>query len=75
MEHVSNGVSPGFCSRTCFLTCVNDLESGMTSGIAKFAYDTKMYTVIKIKDCKHLQGISAYWASKWQMSFNTASVQ
>ena len=58
-----------------FLIYINDLDTGITSRISKFADDTKMGRVIEAEsDRERLQedGDRLHeWSQKWQMSFNT----
>ena len=53
---------------------INDLEFGVSSEMAKFAYGTSLLKVVKRKrDCEELQrdlSKLGEGASKWQMCFN-----
>ncbi len=57
-----------------FVIYINDLDSGISSEVSKFADDTKAGRVIKTdQDASQLQGDldRLYgWAGKWQMEFN-----
>ena len=55
---------------------MNDLELGVSSEVARFADDTKLFKVVKTqRDCEELQrdlSKLGEWASKWQMQFNVS---
>ena len=57
-----------------FNVFINDLEFGVSSEMAKFAYGTNLLMVVKTqRDCEELQRELSKleeWASKWQMWFN-----
>ena len=50
---------------------INDLETGISSGVEKFTDDTKLFWVVKTtRDCEELQkdlSRLGEWAVKWQM--------
>ena len=53
---------------------INDLETGISSEVAKFADDMKLFWVVKTRrDCEELQkdlSKLGEWVAKWQMHFN-----
>jgi len=56
--------------------CTNNLESGLTSSVFKFADDTKILGTVSTPEDKDilqqdLQHV-VYWAKRWQMQFNTS---
>ncbi len=57
-----------------FIIYINDLDSGISNEVSKFANDTKVGRVIRTnKDASELRGDldRLYdWARKWQMEFN-----
>ena len=72
---VNSGVPQGsVLGPLLFDIFINDLESGITSEVIKFADDTKLFKVVKTQeDCGKLQedlDKLEDWASKWQMKFN-----
>ena len=74
---VSSGVPQGsVLGPMLFNLFINDLELGLSSEVAKFADDTKLFRVVKAReDCEALQrDLSRLeeWASMWQMRFNVA---
>ena len=54
---------------------INDLETGISSEVAKFADDRKLFWGVKTRrDCEEFQkDVSKLreWVVKWQMCFNT----
>ena len=54
-----------------FKLFIKDLELGVSSEVAKFANDTKLFKAVKTKrDCEeHQSDLSKLgeWGSKWQM--------
>ncbi len=56
-----------------FIIYINDLDSGISSEVSKFADDTKVGRVIRTDyDASELQGDLDRlneWARKWQMEF------
>lgn len=74
-HHVTSGVPQ--CSvlgPMLFLIFINDLDSGISYWILKFADDTKIYGCLKDpKDCDTLQDdldLLCAWSNEWQMQFN-----
>lgn len=59
-----------------FIIFANDLETGVTSQVLKFADDTKMFCkVINETDGRQLQrdlDVLGEWAQRWHMQFNVA---
>ncbi|CAM4587787.1 unnamed protein product [Lepidochelys kempii] len=75
MERVASGVPQGsVLGPILFNLFINDLEKGVNSEEAKFADDTKLIKIVKIKaDCEELQKNLTKlsdWATKWKMKFN-----
>ena len=74
-REVKSGVPQGsVLGPVLFNLFINDLETGISSEVAKFADDTKLFRVVKTKrDCEELQkdlSKLGEWAEKWQMRFN-----
>ena len=74
-REVRSGVPQGsVLGPVLFNLFINDMESGLSSEVAKFADDTKLFRVVKTRrDCEELQkDLSKLeeWAAKWQMRFN-----
>jgi len=59
-----------------FLIFINDLESGLTSSVFKFADDTKILDTVSTSEDKDIlqQDLQHVvdWAKRWQMQFNTS---
>ena len=57
-----------------FNVFINDLEFGVSSEMAKFAYGPNLLMVVKTqRDCEELQrelSKLGEWASKWQIRLN-----
>ncbi|CAM5114322.1 unnamed protein product [Eretmochelys imbricata] len=73
------GVTSGVPQRSVlgpilFNLFIYDLEKGVNGEVEKFADDTKLLKIVKIKaDCEELQKDLTKlsdWATKWQMKFN-----
>lgn len=74
-ELVTSGVPQGsVLGPLLFIMYINDLDSGITSSISKFADDTKIGRVINSQDdCISLQkdlDMLHKWSKDWQMEFN-----
>ena len=74
-EVVTSGVPQGsVLGPLLFIMYINDLDSGITSRISKFADDTKIGRVINSNDdCINLQkdlDLLHKWSEDWQMEFN-----
>ena len=85
---VVNGASSDWCPVTSgvpqgsvlgpllFLVYINDIDSGLTTRICKFADDTKLgVDASKAEDVEALRSDLARlgeWSERWQMPFNTA---
>ena len=74
-KDVSSGVPQGsVLGPLLFLIFINDIDDGLTSGIFKFADDTKLYRKVNsFEDSSLLQADLdklVTWSLKWQMSFN-----
>lgn len=72
---LTRGVAQGsVLGLALFLICVNNLEQGILSKVAKIADNTKIEeTVASVKHCEALHSELtklAYWNDKWQISFN-----
>lgn len=73
--HVTSGVPQGsVLGPLLFLIYINDIDSGVSSKISKFADDTKLGgKALTIGDCediqKDLDNLSA-WSEKWLLKFN-----
>ena len=72
---MKSGVSQGsVLGLVLFNLFINDLETGISSEVAKFADDTKLFQVVKTRrDCEELRkNLSKLgeWVAKWQMHFN-----
>jgi len=74
---VTSGVPQGsVLGPILFLIFINDLESGLTSSVFKFADDTKILGTLNSCDDKDIlqQDLQHVvdWAKRWQMQFNTS---
>ena len=74
-REVKSGVPQGSVLQPMlFNLFINDLETGISSEVAKFADDTKHFQVVRIRrDCEELQKDLfklGEWAVKWQMRFS-----
>jgi len=62
-----------------FLILINDLDSGLSSSVLKFADDTKLYRPVNNQmngmNLQHDLDIVSNWAKWWQMEFNFFEVQ
>ena len=67
-------VSGSVLGLVLFNLFINDLETGISSEVAKFADDTKLFWEVKTgRDWEELQkdlSKLGEWAAKWQMHFN-----
>ena len=72
---VTNGAPQGsVLGPLLFLIYINDLDSGISSDISKFADDSKIDKIIRSEsDVKDVQGYLDRlnkWVVRWQMEFN-----
>lgn len=75
LKEVNNGALQGsVLGQVLFKIFVSDLEKGISSKMAKFANDIRLFRMVKAKvDCEELQKFViklSKWATKGQMKFN-----